>query len=94
MALADNLIRLELERTAAELGVAPTRMSFIAGLWCIRNELRIAACASPGTLPKRIAHLREDLAEFVLPPRRPKRSLPRAVKIKMSNDARKRPVAK
>lgn len=94
VALAYNIIRLELERTAAELGVAPTRMSFIAGLWSIRNELRIAAYASPGTLPKRIEHLREDLAQFVLPPRRSKRAFPRAVKIKMSNYPRKRPIVK
>jgi hypothetical protein len=94
VALAYNLIRLELERTAALLKLPPTRMSFIAGLWCIRNELRIAAYASPGTLPRRIAHLREDLAQFVLPPRRPERSFPRAVKLKMSNYARKRPVLK
>lgn len=94
VALAYNLIRLELERTAALLQVPPTRMSFIAGLWSIRNELRIAAYASPGTLPKRIEHLREDLAQFVLPPRRPKRTFLRAVKLKMSNYPRKRSVVK
>jgi hypothetical protein len=45
---------------------------------------------SAGRWPKRLVHLREDLAHFILPERRA-RSYPRAVKIKMSNYARKRP---
>lgn len=91
VALAYNLIRLEMERTALELKVAPTRISFVAALWTIRNELRVAAYASPGTLPKRLDRLRSQLAEFVLPPRRSGRTFPRAVKRKMSNYSRKRP---
>jgi len=94
VAVAYNLVRLELERVAALVGVPPTRMSFIEGLWTLRAELRIAGYASPGTLPKRVARWRQDLARFVLPPRRSKRLFPRAVKIKMSNYPRKRPVVK
>lgn len=39
IALAYNLVRLEMERTAAEAGVLPTRMSFTVSLALIRDEL-------------------------------------------------------
>jgi hypothetical protein len=49
---------------------------------------------SPGAIPRHLRELRAEVARFVLPPRRTERSYPRAVKIKMSNYARKRPAAK
>ena len=51
-------------------------------LWC--------SIATPGAIPKHLRNLRAALTTLILPPRRPKRSYPRAVKIKMSNYARKR----
>lgn len=90
--IAYNLIRLEMERVANELGVAPTRISFVAALREFVNEWHLASIASPGTIPKRFSTLTDRLRHYVLPPRRPARSFPRAVKIKMSNYARKVPV--
>lgn len=94
VAISYNLVRLEMARVAAEAGVPPTRVSFVAALVYIRNALHWASGASPGTHPDRLARMRSDLAAFILPPRRSRRSFPRAVKLKMSNYARKRPVAK
>ena len=45
----------------------------------------------PGKLPGALLDLRARLRLLLLPERRPERSYPRAVKIKMSNYARKRP---
>lgn len=89
--LAYNLVRLEMEGAAADLGVPPSRMSFIASLRFVRQTLEMAALVSPGNLPKFLERERLDLSRFVLPPRRTERLYPRAVKIKMSHYARKRP---
>lgn len=90
--LAYNLVRLEMERVAREAGVPPTRISFVMALRLIRDEwMWTSATDSPGAVPKHLRRLREDLRRFILPPRRA-RTVPRAVKVKMSNYARKRPV--
>jgi hypothetical protein len=96
IALAYNLVRVEMERIADEAGVPPTRISFTASLAIIRDELsRMGGRRfSPGTIPKRLASMRRYLKRLVLPPRRPERIYPRAVKIKMSNYARKRPIVR
>lgn len=92
LALAYNLVRYEAEKVAAEAGVPPIRISFVAALNWIESALRTWGTESAGRLPERLRRLREDLSHFILPERR-ERSFPRAVKIKMSNYARKRPVA-
>ncbi len=51
-----------------------------------------ARFASPGALPARLKTMREFFTRLVLPDRRRFRRYPRAVKIKMSNFPRKRPV--
>lgn len=90
--IAYNLVRLEMERIADELGVAPTRISFTAALRFFVEQWQWAAMTStPGAIPKRLATMRERIRRFVLPPRRPERSYPRAVKLKMSNYDRNRP---
>lgn len=89
--LVYNLVRLEMERVADEAKVTPNRISFVMALRLIRDEwMWLSATNSPGAIPGHLRRLRADVARFVLPPRRP-RSFPRAVKIKMSNYARKRP---
>lgn len=89
--LAYNLVRLEMERVAAEADVPPTRISFIMALRLIRDEwMWTSGTNSPGAIPGHLRRLREDIARFILPKRR-ERSQPRAVKIKMSNYPRKRP---
>jgi hypothetical protein len=90
LGIAYNLVRYEAERVAADAGVAPTRISFVASLNFIESALRSWGTESAGRLPERLQRLREDLTHFVLPERRD-RTYPRAVKIKMSNYPRKRP---
>lgn len=87
--IAYNLIRLEMERIADEAGVKPTRISFVTSFQHICLVLIGAVFASPGALPKRLRDLRADIKRFILPPRRSERSYPRAVKVKMSNYAKK-----
>ena len=90
LAIAYNLVRFEAERVAADAGVPPVRVSFVAALNFIESALRTWGTDSAGRLPERLRQLREDLGHFILPERRD-RSYPRAVKIKMSNYPRKRP---
>jgi hypothetical protein len=90
--LAYNLIRLEMARIADELGVEPTRISFLAALrYFVEQWLWAATTATPGAIPKRLSTMRDRIRRFILPPRRPERVFPRAVKLKMSNYDRKRP---
>jgi hypothetical protein len=90
--LAYNLVRLEMERIADETGVPPTRISFIAALRLVVDEWSWSTItSSPGAIPRHLTDLRDKIRVFVLPPRRPERVQPRAVKIKMSNYPRKRP---
>jgi hypothetical protein len=93
IALAYNLVRVEMERAAAEAGVPPTRISFVASLAMIRDEFMWLASprVTPGAIPASLQRLRKHLKRLVLPPRRPERSYPRTVKLKMSNYPRKRP---
>jgi hypothetical protein len=93
IAIAYNLVRLEMERAAVDAGVEPNRISFVGALALVRNEL--LACSArpiaPGNIPRHLATLRLNLKRLILPERRTTRSYPRAVKLKMSNYARKRP---
>jgi hypothetical protein len=89
--LAYNLVRLEMERIAKSANVEPTRISFVESLRLIRDEWAWLSVASPGAIPKRLASMRANIKRYILPPRRPKRIYPRAVKIKMSRYVRKRP---
>ena len=89
--LAYNLVRLEIERVAAELDVPPIRISFLAALREVVEQWHFATIVSPGTVPARLSTTTDRLRQFLLPPRRPGRVFPRAVKIKMSNYARKLP---
>ncbi len=93
IALVYNLIRLEMERAAAELGVSPTRISFTAAAMHIVSELSWlrAQRLALGTIPSRLERIRQRVKRLVLPERRTERIYPRAVKRKMSNYPRKRP---
>jgi len=90
LAIAYNLIRLEIAHVADQLQLPPRRISYRHSLMLIRNFLVGAWLASPGVLPRRLATLHEELSLLVLPERRP-RSYPRVVKIKMSNYPKKSP---
>jgi hypothetical protein len=93
IAIAYNLVRVEMERVAAEAKVPPTRISFVASLSMVRDELLTLGLRSvtPGAVPASLARMRKRLKRLVLPPRRSERSYPRAVKVKMSNYSRNRP---
>lgn len=91
--IAYNLVRLEMEAIARELQVAPTRISFVAALRFFVEQWTWAAdTQTPGAIPRRLSTMRDRLRRFLLPPRRPARSFPRAVKVTMSNYPRKLPV--
>jgi hypothetical protein len=94
IALAYNLVRLEMERAAQEIGVPPTRISFTAALHIYRQQMQwivgAARRGTMGTIPRHLVDMRLHIKRLVLPERRP-RSYPRAVKVKMSNYPRKRP---
>jgi hypothetical protein len=87
--LAYNLVRLEMERAAAEIDIPPSRISFIAALRLIRDEWLWCAVASPGTIPEKLRRMRENILEYVLPPRRSERRYPRAVKVATSKYPKK-----
>lgn len=90
--LAYNLVRLEMARVAKAAKVEPTRISFVESLRLICDEWMWLSVTSPGAIPKRLASMRANIKRYILAPRRTKRVYPRAVKIKMSNYERKRPV--
>ena len=92
MLLAYNLVRLYMQRVARTANLPPTRVSFIAALHFIREEWWLDSIPgfSPGSLPRHLQRLSEQMSRFILPERRSERSFPRAVKIKMSSYPRKR----
>lgn len=94
IALAYNLVRLEMVRIAAEAKVPPNQISFVMALRLIRDEWLWCAVAKPGAIPRHLRELRAEVMRFVLPPRRSQRRYPRAVKIKMSSYPLKRRVVK
>jgi hypothetical protein len=93
LTLVYNLVRAEMQQIAEEAGVAPTRISFVTALHLLRGFWFLAARIAPARLPGQLHKLRGDISRFILPERRSLRSFPRAVKIKMSNYPRKRPLA-
>jgi Transposase DDE domain/Insertion element 4 transposase N-terminal len=80
--IAYNLVRLEMVHVATALQVAPTQISFIATFREVIEQWREALLTtSLGAIPKQLAAMRARLCAYMLPPRRPERSYPRAVKL-------------
>jgi hypothetical protein len=95
IALAYNLVRLEMEHAAQIAQVPPVRMSFVSCLRAIKLQLVLLAGVSPGRMSKVVGRFHEELAAAcVLPRRRTERVYPRAVKLKITSYPRKRPGAK
>jgi hypothetical protein len=88
--LAYNLVRLAMSRAAPRAGLSPLRLSYRHAVLLMRSFWHTAWLSPPGTLPRHLDQLLEQLALLVIPERRARR-YPRAVKIKMSNYPRKRP---
>jgi hypothetical protein len=70
-----------MSRAAPRARVPPVRLSYRYALLAVRAFWHAAWDTAPGTLPRRLEALLDDLACFVLPERRARR-YPRAVKIK------------
>jgi hypothetical protein len=91
LALGYNLARLEIERAATLGNLRPNSISYRAALLLLRNFwLTVSQLESLGNIPRHLDTLHRDIAFHILPVRRP-RQYPRAVKIKMSGYALKRP---
>lgn len=88
--IAYNLVRYLLVRAAARAHVTPRALGFRQALLLVQNFLLTVWGVAPGTIPRHLDQLLDDVALGVLPARRARR-FPRAVKIKMSNYPRKRP---
>lgn len=90
LAIAYNLVRLQMLRVAEQLDLCPSRISYRHSLMLVRTFLLSAWLASPGVLPARLEALHNDMRLLVLPPRRP-RKFPRAVRVKNTHYPKKRP---
>lgn len=91
LAIAYNLVRWHMAHVATTLDLPPVRISYRHTLMLLRGFWLSVWFASPGVVPRRIEQLDANSTLFVLPPRRSTRRYPRAVKVKMSGYARKRP---
>ncbi|WP_434928153.1 IS4 family transposase [Shewanella sp. HL-SH2] len=78
--IAYNLIRVEISQIAKEAEVSPLRISFVMAMRYIQDELMWCAIASPGTIPKKLKAMRENVKQFILPKKR-KRPKSRTVRI-------------
>lgn len=78
--IAYNLIRVEISQIAKEAQVSPLRISFVMAMRYIQDELMWCAIASPGTIPKKLKAMRENVKQFILPEKR-KRPKRRTVRI-------------
>jgi len=68
--IAYNLIRVEISQIAKEAEVSPLRISFVMAMRYIQDELMWCAIASPGTIPKKLRAMRENVKQFILPKKR------------------------
>lgn len=87
--LAYNLVRKEMERVADKAGVEPTKISFATSLRLI-TDVWLLCAGNPDAIPDLLRRLETSMRRLILPPRRPHRVYPRAVKIKMSSYRKKR----
>ena len=92
MLIAYNLVRLEMTRVARLAGVEPVQLSFSGMLLMMMQLWQLISLRTAGPISKLIASWEAQMQRLLLPPRRSHRNYPRAVKIKMSNYDRKRPV--
>jgi hypothetical protein len=89
--IAYNCVRALMAEAAAEAGIEPRQLSFVDCLDRIRLAVMDLARAEPEQLPALRAKLITDLARCRIQPKKEGRRYDRAVKIKQSNYARKRP---
>jgi hypothetical protein len=87
--IAYNAIRMLLSKAAGIVGTTPDRLSFTVGLERIREAVRDMSADRTVNLPRRYQELLRALTHMRVR-KRPGRSNPREVKIKMSSYLRKR----
>ena len=68
--IAYNLIRVEISQIAKEAEVSPLRISFVMAMRYIQDELMWCAIASPGSIPRKLRAMRENVKQFILPEKR------------------------
>jgi hypothetical protein len=90
--LAYNLVRQEMVRLGKLCRVEPYRLSFATTLTMLWQLWQMMSLRFAGAIPALVQRWEAQMQRLILPPRRSQRSYPRAVKIKMSNYDRKRPV--
>jgi len=90
--LGYNLVRFLMARAALRAGVPPLRLSYWHAVLLLRGFWQSAWYSPPGTLPRHVDTLLEQLALLVIPARRHRR-YPRAVKLTHRKYPRKRPPA-
>ncbi|KGK00432.1 IS4 family transposase, partial [Thalassotalea sp. ND16A] len=78
--IAYNLIRVEISQIAKEADVSPLRISFVMAMRYIQDELMWCAIATPGSIPKKLRAMRENVKQFILPEKR-KRPKDRTVRV-------------
>jgi Insertion element 4 transposase N-terminal/Transposase DDE domain len=92
---AYNLVRLEMVQVGKLAKLNPLRVSFVMTLRYVCDEWSWSSISTaPGAIPKHIERMHANIARFILPERRPERTYPRAVKIKMTGYAKKQRTAK
>jgi hypothetical protein len=92
---AYNLVRLEMVQVGKLAKLNPLRVSFVMTLRYVCDEWSWSSISTaPGAIPKHIERMHANIARFILPERRPERTYPRAVKIKMTAYAKKRRTVK
>ncbi len=74
-----NLLRKEMTDIAAEAGVAPTRISFVAALNILVSQVRVSGKGAAGNVPKHLKGMRENVKSFILPEKRKHRRYDRSV---------------
>jgi hypothetical protein len=77
--IAYNLVRVLMARAAPRAGVPPLRLSYWNAALLVRSFWESAWYLAPGTLPRHLDTLLDQVALLVIPPRRPRR-YPRVVK--------------
>jgi len=88
---AHNLVRVEMARAAALVGVMPYRISFHGSLQLVASQIQVVAeVTAPTKIASRQWLLRHEIAALVLPERRSQRHYPRAVKRVVSRYPKKR----
>jgi hypothetical protein len=90
--IAYNLVRVLMARAAPRAGVPALRLSYWNAVLLLRHFWESAWYLAPGTLPRHLDTLLDQLALLVIPPRRFRR-YPRVVKRTHTPYPRKRPPA-